>query len=48
MASAKSPDDVEADATAEKGGLESGSLVPACLEDDESPAVDLLLALAKR
>lgn len=49
MASAKSSDGLEgADAAAsEKGGLES-DLVPACLEDDESPAVDLLLALAKR
>lgn len=48
MASAKSSDGLEgADSASEKGGLES-DLVPACLEDDESPAVDLLLALAKR
>lgn len=47
MASAKSSDGLEAVDAPENGALES-NLVPACLEDDESPAVDLLLALAKR
>lgn len=51
MVNSKTPDD-------SKSGSEDGRLededdpmavsVPACLEDDESPAVDLLLALAKR
>ncbi|CAN0422524.1 unnamed protein product [Ectocarpus sp. 8 AP-2014] len=51
MASLKPPDGLGGEA--EDGGDTLGedpmtTLIPACLEDDESPAVDLLLALAKR
>lgn len=47
MASAKSSDGLGGVTASENDALES-NLVPACLEDDESPAVDLLLAVAKR
>lgn len=47
MTSAMSSDGLETEAAVGRDALES-ILVPACLEDDESPAVDLLLALSKR
>lgn len=46
MTSVKSPDD--STHSAEDSALGDDILVPACLEDDDSPAVDLLLALAQR
>ncbi|CAM9161207.1 unnamed protein product [Ectocarpus sp. 12 AP-2014] len=50
MASLKPPDGFRGEAEDGGGTLEDSmtTLIPACLEDDESPAVDLLLALAKR
>lgn len=47
MTSVKSTDG-STDSAAEDGALGDDMLVPACLEDDDSPAVDLLLALAQR
>lgn len=46
MTSVKSQD--SSTDSAEDGALGDAMLVPACLEDDDSPAVDLLLALAQR
>lgn len=51
MASLKPPDGFGGEAEDGGGTLEEDpmtTLIPACWEDDESPAVDLLLALAKR